>query len=126
VTVTSDLGELVMRGGGVAAGGDLAASGGVAAGGDLTASADLAVGHKVIFCFRPEDVVLAGADSRNRVRGKIEQQIFMGNLTDLFVDVGGVSLRAQMRKGGNLRKGDPIELSIPEDAFRILEREGDA
>jgi iron(III) transport system ATP-binding protein len=99
-TVTSDLGELLMRG------------------------EDLAVGTRVVFCFRPEDVDLAGAESRNRVRGKIDQQIFMGNLTDLFVDVGGSILRAQMRKGGTLRKGDPVELAIPEDAFRILEREG--
>ncbi len=102
VTVTSDFGALVMHGEG------------------------LPVGSKVMFCFRPEDVVLAGAGTRNRVRGTIDQQIFMGNLTDLFVDVGGVILRAQMQKGGNLRKGDPVELVIPEDAIRILGQGEDA
>lgn len=95
--------------------------------GELVMRAEgLRVGSEVVFCFRPEDVQVAGPGSSNRLRGVIDQDIFMGNLTDLFVEVGGTSLRAQMRKGGNLRKGDSIELAIPEDAFRILEREGKA
>ena len=100
--VKSDLGELVMPGPPVPA------------------------GTAVIFCFRPEDVEPAGEGAGNRVRGRIEQQIFMGSLTDLFVDVGGTVVRVQVRKGGNLRDGDPIELTIPQGALRILDREGGA
>jgi len=102
LTVKSDFGELVMRG------------------------PAMPVNSTVIFCFRPEDVVLAGEGERNRVRGRVEQQIFMGNLTDLFVDVEGKVLRAQTHRRGNLRVGDPVELAIPEEALRVLEREGDA
>ncbi len=99
VTVRSDFGDITMR------------------------DDELSVGSEIVFCFRPEDVIVSGPAGPNRVRGIIDQAIFMGNLTDLFVDVGGSLVRAQMRKGGNFKKGDPIEISIPEDAFRILERD---
>jgi ABC-type Fe3+/spermidine/putrescine transport system ATPase subunit len=80
-------------------------------------------GRDVLFSFRPEDVSLYREPMANRIRGRIHQAIFMGNLTDLFVDAGQVRLRVQMSTDRPFREGDPIELGIPEEAFRILERE---
>jgi ABC-type Fe3+/spermidine/putrescine transport system ATPase subunit len=79
-------------------------------------------GTETLFSFRPEDVTLYQPPMANRVRGTIHQAIFMGNLTDLFVDVGGVKLRVQMSTDRHFREGEPIDLGIPEGAFRILER----
>ena len=77
----------------------------------------------VTFSFRPEDVVPYQKPFRNRIQGTIQQAIFMGNLTDLFVEVGQVNIRAQLSKSKTYSEGQTIELSIPEEAFRILERE---
>ncbi len=83
----------------------------------------LSAGETVGFSFRPEDVVVAGTLGRNRLAGKVRQAIFMGNLTDLFIEVGGVTIRAQAGKGRAFEEGEPIEFSIPEEALRILDRE---
>jgi ABC-type Fe3+/spermidine/putrescine transport system ATPase subunit len=80
-------------------------------------------GRELMFSFRPEDVVPFREPFRNKIRGTIRQAIFMGNLTDLFIDVGHAIIRAQMTKGGSYHEGEPIELSVPADAFRILDRE---
>jgi iron(III) transport system ATP-binding protein len=82
----------------------------------------LAVGQEVSFSFRPEDILVGGVGDRNRMRGTVEQAIFMGNLTDLFVEVSGQSLRAQIPKGRTFREGESIDLSVPDEAIRILER----
>ncbi len=84
----------------------------------------LRIGETVSFSFRPEDVVIAGSPGRNTIRGTVHQAIFMGNLTDLFVEFGGVIFRAQLAKGRAFKTGEPIELTIPEDAIRILDRGG--
>jgi ABC-type Fe3+/spermidine/putrescine transport system ATPase subunit len=89
----------------------------------LIRSEGLLPGRALLFSFRPEDAVQFHEPSRNRIRGTIRHSIFMGNLTDLFIDVGSVVVRAQMSKGGSYREGEAIELSVPEDAFRILDRE---
>jgi len=92
--------------------------------GEVLIKSERALPHReVTFSFRPEDIVLFRKQFRNRIRGTIRQAIFMGNLTDLFIDVGRVKIRAQMSKGKNYREGETIELSVPENAFRILERE---
>jgi iron(III) transport system ATP-binding protein len=78
--------------------------------------------QELLFSFRPEDIVPFREPFRNRIRGTIRKAIFMGNLTDLFIEVGPSTLRAQMSKGKNYHEGETVELSVPEDAFRILER----
>jgi iron(III) transport system ATP-binding protein len=92
--------------------------------GEITLQSDAPpAGREVIFSFRPEDVVLQEAAAGNRVKGKIHQAIFMGNLTDLFIDVGKAKIRVQVSTDRPFQAGDQIELGIPEQAIRILERE---
>jgi iron(III) transport system ATP-binding protein len=80
-------------------------------------------GKEILFSFRPEDVQLFGTSAGNRVRGRIRQAIFMGNLTDLFVEAGGATLRVQVSTDQPFREGDAIAFTVPEGAIRILERE---
>jgi ABC-type Fe3+/spermidine/putrescine transport system ATPase subunit len=92
--------------------------------GDITLVSDRPpADRKVLFSFRPEEVVLYREAMPNRIRGRIQQAIFMGNLTDLFVEAGGAKLRVQVAAGPAFREGQAIELGIPEEAFRLLERE---
>jgi iron(III) transport system ATP-binding protein len=77
----------------------------------------------VMVCWRPEDIILYQHVHDNRIEGKIERNIFMGNLTDLFVDVSGTSLRVQMGGSVALQPGDKIVLGLSKDKLRIIEGE---
>jgi len=74
----------------------------------------------VKFVWRPEDMKIYTPGAPNRVKGKILQAVFMGNITDIFIDVQGNKMRAQVDESKKLIAGDVIEFSIPEDAFSIL------
>jgi iron(III) transport system ATP-binding protein len=74
----------------------------------------------VKFVWRPEDMKIYTPGAPNRVKGKILQAVFMGNITDIFIDVQGKKMRAQTDESRKIIAGDVIEFSIPEDAFSIL------
>jgi iron(III) transport system ATP-binding protein len=76
----------------------------------------------VKFVWRPEDMKIYTPGAPNRVKGKILQAVFMGNITDIFIDVQGNKMRAQTDESRKIIAGDFIEFSIPEDAFSILRR----
>lgn len=76
--------------------------------------------ERILVSWRPEDMVLAREGMNNIVRGKILQAIFMGNLTDLFLDINGKTLRAQMGSDVPYREGETLTLRIPEDKFIVL------
>lgn len=76
----------------------------------------------VKFVWRPEDMKIYTPGAPNRVKGKILQAVFMGNITDIFIDVQGKKMRAQTDESRKIIAGDVIEFSIPEDAFSILRR----
>jgi iron(III) transport system ATP-binding protein len=76
----------------------------------------------VKFVWRPEDMKIYTPGAPNRVKGKILQAVFMGNITDIFMDVQGNKMRAQTDESRKLIAGEIMEFSIPEDAFSILRR----
>lgn len=76
--------------------------------------------ERILVSWRPEDMVLAQDGMNNIVQGKIAQAIFMGNLTDLFFEVNGKTIRAQMGSDVPYREGESLTLSIPEEKFIIL------
>ncbi len=79
-------------------------------------------GDAVKFSFRPEDMRAGGGQgAANVVRGTILHAIFMGDMTDLFVEVNGQRLRAQAGNAVKFNSGDTAEFGIEESAFRILE-----
>ena len=75
---------------------------------------------RVLVSWRPEDMALAQNGTPNTVHGKVIQTIFMGNLTDLFLEVNGRTIRAQMNADISYRKGQSLSLVIPEDKFVVL------
>jgi iron(III) transport system ATP-binding protein len=74
----------------------------------------------VKFVWRPEDMKIYTPGAPNRVKGKILQAVFMGNITDIFLDVQGNKMRAQTDESRKLNAGDVMEFTVPEDAFSIL------
>jgi len=87
-----------------------------AAAGDSTA----APGDEVCFSFRPESMALYKEESANKVRGTILYSIFMGDVTDLFVDANGVRLRAHAESAAAFKPGDVVDFAVAESAFQIL------
>jgi iron(III) transport system ATP-binding protein len=81
-----------------------------------------AQGSVVGVVWRPEDMRPYTPGAPNRVRATVLHSIFMGSLTDLFLDVMGHRVRAQTGNATPCKDGDVIELSIQEDTIRILRR----
>ncbi len=74
-----------------------------------------------LFCWRPEEMVPWRDAMPNRIAGTVRQAIFMGNLVDVFIDAGGVPLRAQVTGDTSIRAGQPIALSVPPERIHLLE-----
>jgi iron(III) transport system ATP-binding protein len=77
-------------------------------------------GSDVLITWRPEDMVPCEPGMRNKVTARITHSAFLGNLTDLLLDVRGVALRAQRPGSASLRQGDDVVLCVPEDRIQIL------
>jgi iron(III) transport system ATP-binding protein len=80
----------------------------------------LAPGSTASVSWRPEDMRPYTPGAPNRIEATVLYSIFMGSITDLFIDVGGKRLRAQSDNTTHYKDGDAIELSIDEAAIRIL------
>lgn len=79
------------------------------------------VGDKVKFSFRPENLNLYKEGDTNRIEGTILHAIFMGDATDLFIDVKGARLRAHAGSTARFNPGDVAEFGVGEAAFQFLE-----
>lgn len=79
------------------------------------------VGDTVKLSFRPESMKLGAGGDGSSLRGTILHAIFMGDTTDLFVDIGGTRLRAHADSMTTLRAGDTAEFSISPNAIQFLE-----
>ena len=76
--------------------------------------------ESVTISWRPEDLVPYSSDLRNRLEGKILRAIFMGSLTNLFVDVNGTVLVAQSQGAGAWQAGEAIVLGLSPEKIQIL------
>ncbi len=81
---------------------------------------DKKTGENISFSWRPEDVEFYKEGETNRIDGVIDQAIFMGNMTDLFLSVQGKRLRAQMAGRIYLKEAEKIVIRVDETNFRIL------
>ena len=92
--------------------------------GDLTlANGQALPDGESLVCWRPEEMVPWRETMPNRISGTVRQAIFMGNLVDIFIDVGGVELRAQVTGDTSIRAGQPIDLCVPPERIHVLERQ---
>jgi iron(III) transport system ATP-binding protein len=76
---------------------------------------------EVLITWRPEDMVPYESGMRNRVSARVTHSAFMGNVTDLALDAGGVALRAQRPGSVPWQKGDDVVLGVAEDRIQILQ-----
>jgi ABC-type Fe3+/spermidine/putrescine transport system ATPase subunit len=82
-------------------------------------------GDKIVFSWRPEDVEINPVKTTNRITGSIEQAIFMGNMTDIFVRAGDTRLRSQIAGKIYLKEGTEITIRVDEPNFCILGESND-
>ena len=78
-------------------------------------------GDEVKFSFRPENLLPYRAGDANQIQGTILHSIFMGDATDLFIDVKGIRLRAHAGSTDRFNPGDVVEFGVGRDAFQFLE-----
>ena len=76
---------------------------------------------QVFVTWRPEDMVPFEAGMANGMSATIVNSIFMGNSTDVFIDVNGHSLRVQRPGTVPWRAGETVVMSVPEDRIRRRE-----
>jgi iron(III) transport system ATP-binding protein len=79
----------------------------------------LAPGAKVLVSIRPEDVTLRAAanapaapQGRNRIRGRVVEQIFLGSLTDHVIAVPGAEFRAWCHPGASFAPGSEVVIEV--------------
>jgi len=87
----------------------------------LAGGSQAKVGDIVKFSFRPENLNLYKEGDTNRIEGTILHAIFMGDATDLFVDVKGARLRAHAGSTARFNPGDVAAFGVGETAFQFLE-----
>jgi len=77
-------------------------------------------GATIHFSWRPEDMKIRDRASINQITGKVLQAVFMGDITDLFIEVNGQKMRAQSDDEAKIVAGDTVSFGISERSFSIL------
>ncbi len=77
-------------------------------------------GDDVLFSWRPEDIEFSKDGMSNELDGMIDQAIFMGNMTDIYINVDGTRVRGQMAGRIFMQEGEKVTLRVDESNFRIL------
>ena len=75
---------------------------------------------KVLISWRPEDMVPYSEELENRIEATVTRVIFMGNLTDVTVDVSGTSLRIERQGAVDWQVGESVTLGLAADRIHIL------
>jgi iron(III) transport system ATP-binding protein len=74
----------------------------------------------VLISWRPEDMVPFTADLTNRIDATVVRTIFMGNLTDVTVEVNGTAIRIERPGSVDWQVGDSITLGLAADRIQVL------
>jgi len=79
-------------------------------------------GDKIFVSFRPEDMKIRDRTSPNQISGIVTQVVFMGDITDLFIEVNGYKMRAQSDDEAKITASDTVVFGVSPRAFSILRR----
>ncbi|WP_325200405.1 ABC transporter ATP-binding protein [Oscillibacter sp.] len=75
-------------------------------------------------CWRPEDMVLLGEqdhpENMNRVQAHITHSVYMGNLVDIFLEVGQHTFRTTLPKEQMLQENSTAYFGIPYHRTHVL------
>ncbi len=77
-------------------------------------------GDDVLVSWRPEDIEFHKEGMSNELDGMIDQAIFMGNMTDIYMNISGIRVRGQMAGRIFMQEGEKVSLRVDESNFRIL------
>jgi ABC-type Fe3+/spermidine/putrescine transport system ATPase subunit len=75
---------------------------------------------RVKLSWRPEDWRPA-ANGFGNVRGaRVKNVVYRGNFIELFLDVSGEALRAQVASDARVKPGDVLDFELPPDRIRVV------
>jgi ABC-type Fe3+/spermidine/putrescine transport system ATPase subunit len=82
-----------------------------------------AVSQPVYLAIRPEDIVLVqdadGADGNNRLEGRIDTLLFVGDRYECHVQLGSEEIAIYLPRHTHYREGQTIQLRFPPEALNI-------
>jgi len=70
--------------------------------------------------WRPEDMIPFTPDLPNRIEARVTRTIFMGNLTDVALDVNGTAIRVERPGSVDWQVGDTVALGLAADRIQVL------
>jgi ABC-type Fe3+/spermidine/putrescine transport system ATPase subunit len=76
-------------------------------------------GNRLTATIRPEDILIAAADSAYPLSGRVRKANFEGTATRLWIDCGPESL-VVLAAGGEFAPGQSVSLKLPPEKIRIL------
>ncbi len=92
--------------------------------GRIACAARAPAGTAITLGIRPERV-MAGGDGTapsDVVDGIVRARTFLGEVTTLQVEAGGVTLVAKLRDAPGVAVGEPVRLRLPREAWRVFDR----
>jgi len=73
-------------------------------------------GESVTVAIRPENVALLGnatSPDANEFRGTVDAVVYVGNLLDCVVTVGGARVRLQLQPSASIARGEEVRVAFP-------------
>ncbi len=91
---------------------------------DVTSAAAIRIGA-VTVAIRPEALlpVTTALEGQNLIEGVVRESVFLGNIVDLCVDIGGVELHVQADRWCTLAAGDPVRLAVEPAECVVMKNE---
>jgi iron(III) transport system ATP-binding protein len=83
---------------------------------------DARQGDAVTIAVRPENVEikLGAAMADNSAAGEVDNVVYLGNLLDCVVNVGGEKIRVQLHPSQTLSRGDKVSVRFPVEHCLVL------
>jgi ABC-type Fe3+/spermidine/putrescine transport system ATPase subunit len=80
-----------------------------------------AAGQAVDVMSRPEQVVVSAVpiQGQNVWQGQVSHTFFLGNVADVYVNVGDIKIRSQLSPPKYLDNGQTVWIHIPPEALRL-------
>ena len=90
-----------------------------------TSVEQMVTGEAVSVAIRPENVLVShqepsGANGANVLTGRVESVVFLGDALDCYIEVGDITVRADVHPSAELKENDTVFLSISVSASRVV------
>ena len=76
----------------------------------------VAPGQAVLVSARPEDFTLSEktpGDGLNALAGNVAHRVFLGEVVDYLIDIGGAEIRVRAKPEFDFRVGQAVHLGVP-------------